>query len=256
MLPPRNLIKIHSMKMSQVAAGRMWFARFVSSQRTKTKRVNETTFYALIQYFAIVLFECKECEDFMPAKHLMSLCFTFYQEVEVPGCDPYREYLFNYLRDQPIWHSLRFWNAALFYALQKDKVPKTTAAASASFDNNARKYSSSSMQLNTLNEEDTPKDALGKDSKMQLLPRREPSRSISESSLSTTSSSTSTSETGRTTDSSLRLKNVMARKVNRSRSSTIAGVAAAAAASGEDNTFDLDERKLQDNTNVAFSQLG
>jgi hypothetical protein len=63
----------------------MWFARFVSSQRTKTKRVNETTFYALIQYFAIVLFECKECEDFMPAKHLMSLCFTFYQEVEVPG---------------------------------------------------------------------------------------------------------------------------------------------------------------------------
>lgn len=229
----------------------MWFARFVSSQRTKTKRVNETTFYALIQYFAIVLFECKECEDFMPAKHLMSLCFTFYQEVEVPGCDPYREYLFNYLRDQPIWHSLRFWNAALYYALQKDKVPKTTAA-SASFDNNTRKFSSSSMQLKTLNEEDISKDALGKDSKVQLLPRREPSRSISESSLSTTSSSTSTSETGRTTDSSLRLRNVMARKVNRSRSSTIA----AAAASGEDNAFDLDERKLQDNTNVAFSQLG
>lgn len=228
----------------------MWFARFVSSQRTKTKRVNETTFYALIQYFAIVLFECKECEDFMPAKHLMSLCFTFYQEVEVPGCDPYREYLFNYLRDQPIWHSLRFWNATLFYALQKDKVPKT-AAVSSSFDSNVRKYSSSSMQLKTLNEEDTPKDALGKDSKV-LLPRREPSRSISESSLSTTSSSTSSSETGRTTDSSLRLRNAMARKVNRSRSSTIAG----AAASGEDNTFDLDERKLQDNTNVAFSQLG
>lgn len=72
-------------EIKKIASGRMWFVRFVSSQRTKTKRVNETTFYALIQYFAIVLFECKECEDFMPAKHLMSLCFTFYQEVEVPG---------------------------------------------------------------------------------------------------------------------------------------------------------------------------
>lgn len=226
----------------------MWFARFVSSQRTKTKRVNETTFYALIQYFAIVLFECKECEDFMPAKHLMSLSFTFYQEVEVPGCDPYREYLFNYLRDQPIWHSLRFWNATLFYALQKDKVPKATTGSS--FDGNVRKQSSSSMQLKTLNEEgNAPKDALEKDTTSSSnINKPTPSRSISESSLSTTSSSTSTSETSRTTDSSLRLKNAMSRKVNRSKSSTIVG--SGGAASSEDNI------KLQENTNIAFSQLG
>lgn len=228
----------------------MWFARFVSSQRTKTKRVNENTFYALIQYFAIVLFECKDCEDFLPAKHLMSLCFTYYQEVEVPGCDPYREYLFNYLRDQPIWHTLRFWNAALFYALQKDKVPKTTVA-STSFDNMARKYSSSSMQLKTLNEEDSPKDALNMDSsskqQQQTMLRREPSRSISESSLSTSSSTTSSSETGRTTDSSLRFRTVTRKASNRTKSSV--------GASADDNA-DVDERKLQDNTNVAFSQLG
>jgi Myotubularin protein len=230
----------------------MWFARFVSSQRTKTKRVNENTFYALIQYFAIVLFECKDCEDFLPAKHLMSLCFTYYQEVEVPGCEPYREYLFNYLRDQPIWHNLRFWNATLFYALQKDKVPKTTTA-STSFDNIARKYSSSSMQLKTLNEEDSPIDALKMDSKQQqqTVLRREPSRSISESSLSTSSSTTSSSETGRTTDSSLRFRTVT-RKVNRTKSS----VGASAAAASCDDNADVDERKLQDNTNVAFSQLG
>lgn len=61
----------------------MWFARFVNGQRVKSKRVNETTFYALIQYFAIILFECKDCEDFLPARHLMSLCFTFYQEGEL-----------------------------------------------------------------------------------------------------------------------------------------------------------------------------
>ncbi|KAL7025864.1 hypothetical protein ACKWTF_013667 [Chironomus riparius] len=223
---------------ARVGSGRMWFARFVSAQRTKTKRVSETTFYALIQYFAIVLFECKECEDFLPAKHIMSLCFTFYQEVEVPGCDPYREYLFNYLRDQPIWHTLRFWNAALFYALQKDRVPKTTSALSASANNEA----SRTMQSNAM-----------EDAKDALLQRDEgktqPSRSFSETSLtsSTSSSSSDTQHTNTTRSSdSLRLRNI--RKINRSKSSTNAG--------GKDNSFDVDEKKLQDNTNTAFTQLG
>lgn len=38
--------------------------------------------------------------------------------VDVPGCAPYNEYLYHYLRAQPIWQSLRFWNAAFFDALQ------------------------------------------------------------------------------------------------------------------------------------------
>ena len=173
----------------------------------------------------------------MPAKHLMSLCFTFYHEVEVPGCEAYREYLFNYLRDQPIWHTLRFWNAALFYALQKDKVPKMSTV-DASIDAE-RKFSGSSAQLKTLNGE-------GSSTSTRDL-KQEPSRSISESSLS--SSTTSCSESSKTTDSSLRLRNAATRKVNRSRSSTIAS-------GGEDNTFDVDEQKLQENTNKAFSQLG
>lgn len=224
----------------------MWFARFVSAQRTKTKRVNETTFYALIQYFAIILFECKECEDFLPAKHIMSLCFTYYQEVEVPGCDPYREYLFNYLRDQTIFHTLRFWNATLFYALQKDRVPKisNSPAVAASGNNNAdsaiattSRKSTSSMHLKSL---DDAKDAL-------LLKRELSSRSISETSL-TSSTSSSSSDTHNTKSSdSLRLRN--ARKAaNRSRSSsTIAG---------ENKSFEADKLKLQENTSVAFSQLG
>ncbi|KAG5670188.1 hypothetical protein PVAND_000468 [Polypedilum vanderplanki] len=207
---------------ARVASGRMWFARFVSTQRNKTKRVNETTFYALIQYFAIILFECKECEDFLPAKHIMSLCFTFYQEVEVPGCESYREYLFNYLRDQPIWHTLRFWNAALFYALQKDKVPKSVAgAAEASTSNRVARKSL-----------EDGKDALLK---------REPSRSISETSLTSTTSSSS-SDT-HTTRSSCSLRSRNSRKINCSQDA------------GDNNT-DIEEPKLQDSTNLAFSQLG
>lgn len=44
--------------------------------------------------------------------------------VDVPGCEPYREYLYTYLRDQPIWHSLRFWNAAFFDSLQMERSNK------------------------------------------------------------------------------------------------------------------------------------
>lgn len=64
----------------QTEAGRLWFARLVSAQRSHAKRVNENTFYSLVQHFAIVLFECGESDDFSPAKILMNMCFTFYYE--------------------------------------------------------------------------------------------------------------------------------------------------------------------------------
>ncbi|CAG0890399.1 unnamed protein product [Darwinula stevensoni] len=97
--------------------GRTWFARFVNSKRAHCKKVDETTFYSLVQYFAIVLFECCEADDFSPAKTLMNMCFTFYHEVAVPGCEAYKEFLYTCLKDQLIWRSLRFWNAAFFDAI-------------------------------------------------------------------------------------------------------------------------------------------
>lgn len=144
----------------------------------------------------------------------------------MPGCDPYREYLFNYLRDQQIWHTLRFWNAAFFYALQKDKVPKANIEKS-------RKCSSSVQLKDELVDE---KDAL-----MNQETPKQPSRSISESSLS---SSTSSTDNTKTSEGSK--YKASGRKVNRSKSSTAAG--------GDDNTFDVDEKKSQDN--MAFSHLG
>lgn len=111
----------------------------------KSKKVDELTFYALIQYFAIILFECVESDDFSPAKNLMNMCFTFYHEVEVPGCEPYPEYLYTYLKDQPIWHSLRFWNAAFFDALQSQRahkpVPPTNASVKEAKDQGSKSES-------------------------------------------------------------------------------------------------------------------
>ncbi|XP_055852994.1 uncharacterized protein KIAA0513 [Episyrphus balteatus] len=108
-------------QIARQEAGRLWFCRYVMAQKLKSKRVDEITFYSLVQNFAIILFESTEAEDYTPAASVMNMCFTFYHEIEVPGCEPYREYLFTYLRQQPIWHTLRFWNAAFNDAIQSKR---------------------------------------------------------------------------------------------------------------------------------------
>lgn len=67
-------------ELARTENGRLWFSRFARLHKKKSKRVGESTFFSLIQYFATILFECLECEDFYPAKHLMSMCFTYYRE--------------------------------------------------------------------------------------------------------------------------------------------------------------------------------
>lgn len=48
---------------------------------------------------------------------LILFCFL----VEVPGCEPYREYLFISLRQQPIWQQPRFWNAIFHDSMQAER---------------------------------------------------------------------------------------------------------------------------------------
>ncbi|KAM9480908.1 uncharacterized protein KIAA0513 homolog isoform 1-T1 [Clarias gariepinus] len=193
--------------------GREWFAKYVSVQRCNSKCVSEQTFYRLVQSFAVVLFECYEMDDYSPAKHLMTMCFTYYyigkiqlsptELLEKPsaGFDSYlhsskvwlsgkkdiaekmlknttakpdmnsffgglesklrglsarknedtdspedklktpawppvssdkkkeeKIYLYTHLKQQPIWHTLRFWNAAFFDAVhcERNKRSPTT----------------------------------------------------------------------------------------------------------------------------------
>ena len=49
-------------------------------QRLQNAKVSEQSFFQLVQYFAIVLFECNEHEDYGPAKTLMNMCFVFFHE--------------------------------------------------------------------------------------------------------------------------------------------------------------------------------
>ncbi|KAF7991078.1 hypothetical protein HCN44_002640 [Aphidius gifuensis] len=114
-------------------SGRIWFARVVNARRARAC-VTEASFYSLAQHFALTLFECHEADDFAPAKSLMNMCFTFYHEVEVPGLEPYREYLYTHLRVQPIWTSMRFWTAAFFDAVQCERAARPVPARSKSLD--------------------------------------------------------------------------------------------------------------------------
>uniref|UniRef100_A0AAR2LD02 SBF1/SBF2 domain-containing protein n=1 Tax=Pygocentrus nattereri TaxID=42514 RepID=A0AAR2LD02_PYGNA len=197
--------------------GREWFAKYVSVQRCNSKCVSEQTFYRLVQSFAVVLFECYQMDDYSPAKHLMTMCFTYYyigklqlspsELLEKPsaGIDSYlrsgkvwlsgkkdiaermlknttaktdmksffgglesklrgpstrkneeaespaegkpktpasppaspekkegeKIYLYTHLKQQPIWHTLRFWNAAFFDAVhcERNKRSPTTRTA-------------------------------------------------------------------------------------------------------------------------------
>ncbi|KAL4235106.1 hypothetical protein ACF0H5_006744 [Mactra antiquata] len=107
----------------QQVPGRQWFARYVNSQRVVSKKVDESIFFRLVQYFAVVLFECNESEDYVPAKNLMNMCFTFYHESR-HGKQRFKNFLYSYLQEQPIWQSLRFWNAAFFDSVQNERARK------------------------------------------------------------------------------------------------------------------------------------
>ncbi|KAH0568472.1 uncharacterized protein KIAA0513 isoform X1 [Cotesia glomerata] len=120
-------------QMVLTESGRIWFSRVVNARRARAC-VSEASFYSLAQHFAVALFECHEADDFAPAKSLMNMCFTFYHEVEVPGLEPYREYLYTHLRVQPIWRSMRFWTAAFFDAVQCERAARPVPSRSKSLD--------------------------------------------------------------------------------------------------------------------------
>ncbi|XP_076748589.1 uncharacterized protein KIAA0513-like isoform X1 [Xylocopa sonorina] len=123
-------------QMVLTESGRIWFSRVVNARRARPC-VTEESFYSLAQHFAVALFECHEADDFAPAKSLMNMCFTFYHEVEVPGLEPYREYLYTHLRVQPIWTSMRFWTAAFFDAVQCERASRPVPPRPKSLDQEA-----------------------------------------------------------------------------------------------------------------------
>ncbi|KPM07327.1 hypothetical protein QR98_0058180 [Sarcoptes scabiei] len=143
--------------LAQTETARLWFARYINKKRIERKCVSESTFFSLAQYFALILFECAESDDFGPAKILMNMCFTYFH-IPISLNGPYQDrtkqiqsrwsllnrycnspqnhqnnskkiteihqeqYLYEILRDQPIWRQIRFWNAAFFDAVISERA--------------------------------------------------------------------------------------------------------------------------------------
>jgi len=111
--------------LCQHGEGREAFARAIDPQRIDNKEVDEFTFYRLVQYVSVCLFECNIADDFKPATMIMNMCFTFYYtSLMVSGRfgQASKQYIYEYLTEQPIWKSSRFWNAAFLFAIHIDRV--------------------------------------------------------------------------------------------------------------------------------------
>ncbi|VDP43286.1 unnamed protein product [Schistosoma mattheei] len=71
----------------------------------------------LLDQISLLLVECQNAEDFQPAKKLLSISLKFY--TYDPSVSTDRTFIFVYIKSQPIWQSLRFWNACFFQSLQE-----------------------------------------------------------------------------------------------------------------------------------------
>lgn len=103
-------------------------------------QVSEVTFYYLVQFFAVVLFESLEADDFTPAKSIMHMSFTYYTMSVISSssflafksCNNNQDKLYVYqcLTDQPIWKCMRFWTSSFFLSMQFEIARSYTGSES------------------------------------------------------------------------------------------------------------------------------
>ncbi|KAL7058421.1 hypothetical protein AAHC03_017245 [Spirometra sp. Aus1] len=101
--------------------GREAFAKAMEVQGTKTGGLlQENGLRMLLSRVVFVLNECQKAEDFVPAKRILTTSLVFC--IEDPIRTGERVFLFSYIKNQPIWHSLRFWNACFFQSVQESRA--------------------------------------------------------------------------------------------------------------------------------------
>ncbi|VDP25178.1 unnamed protein product [Schistosoma curassoni] len=71
----------------------------------------------LALFIGPLLNQCSENEDYTPAYIIMHLTVSSNGTAE-------QKYLYVLLKDQVIWQSMRFWNAAFFIALQRERAER------------------------------------------------------------------------------------------------------------------------------------
>ncbi|KAM7536715.1 hypothetical protein Aperf_G00000082235 [Anoplocephala perfoliata] len=79
--------------------------------------LDENGLRAVLSRIVFVLTECQNTEDFVPAKRILTTSLVYH--IKDPLKAGEKVFLFSYIKSQPIWHSLRFWNACFFQSVQE-----------------------------------------------------------------------------------------------------------------------------------------
>uniref|UniRef100_A0A0X3NXV3 Uncharacterized protein KIAA0513 n=1 Tax=Schistocephalus solidus TaxID=70667 RepID=A0A0X3NXV3_SCHSO len=107
--------------------GRSAFARELKKQTENVKEVPGNVLHRLVRYGGLVLEQCNGSDDFSPACSLLNSAFRLFQQEVAPNGRVTQTFMYAGLRDQQIWQSTRFWNAAVFLALQQERSVQASA---------------------------------------------------------------------------------------------------------------------------------
>ncbi|KAM7533127.1 hypothetical protein Aperf_G00000121090 [Anoplocephala perfoliata] len=111
--------------------GRSAFAKELRKQTDQMKQVPNSVLQLLASFCNRVLTECGKNDDFAPAATILTVAFRVFQQNVDSSGKVVLTYLYESLKEQALWQSTRFWNAAIFIALQEERynrqvVPSTT----------------------------------------------------------------------------------------------------------------------------------
>nr|VZI20797.1 unnamed protein product [Spirometra erinaceieuropaei] len=107
--------------------GRSAFARELKKQTENVKEVPANVLRRLVRYSGLVLEQCNDSDDFSPACSLLNSAFRLFQQDVAPNGRVTQTFMYAGLREQQIWQSTRFWNAAVFIALQQERSTQVSA---------------------------------------------------------------------------------------------------------------------------------
>ncbi|CAH8608479.1 unnamed protein product [Heterobilharzia americana] len=110
--------EIELQELLTTPAGRIAFVNALEQESRRTQGlVDLQALPKLLDQIGLLLVECQNAEDFSPAKKLLTISLQLY--TYDPSVSTERTFIFAYIKNQPIWQSLRFWNACFFQSLQE-----------------------------------------------------------------------------------------------------------------------------------------
>ncbi|CAH8638682.1 unnamed protein product [Schistosoma margrebowiei] len=131
-------------------AGRIAFVNALEQESRRTQGlVDLQALPKLLDQISLLLVECQNAEDFQPAKKLLSISLKFY--TYDPSVSTDRTFIFAYIKSQPIWQSLRFWNACFFQSLQEARSKAEESSYDSTKVSSSTTYEQLKSYLQTMN---------------------------------------------------------------------------------------------------------